>query len=397
MQRLLSQRIAALREARSAAQRTRMCRVVTQRQGVQCVVNGRTLLNFCSNDYLGLSQHPQVIAALHAASSAGSTASHLVCGHSAEHAGLEAALATWQQAPRALLFGSGYLANLAVLQALLGKGDACVQDKLNHASLIDGARLSGCTLKRYPHNDAQAAARQLQVDAQAVAVLATDGVFSMDGDVAPLAKLAAVAHAHDALLYVDDAHGAGVLGAHGRGSIAAAGLTVEDAPLRLITFGKALGGVGAAVVGTDELIEHLLQTARPGIYTTALPPMQAAATRAAVQVVQSAQGDALRAQLHANIAQFRRAAAQLGLPLMASDTAIQPLLMGADADALALSAALEAAGYWASAIRPPTVPEGSARLRITLSAAHTAQQIDGLLDALARSYTPPTQIYFSSV
>ena len=374
-----------------------MCRVVTQRQGVQCVVNGRTLLNFCSNDYLGLSQHPQVIAALHAASSAGSTASHLVCGHSAEHAGLEAALATWQQAPRALLFGSGYLANLAVLQALLGKGDACVQDKLNHASLIDGARLSGCTLKRYPHNDAQAAARQLHVDAQAVAVLATDGVFSMDGDVAPLAELAAVAHAHDALLYVDDAHGAGVLGAHGRGSIAAAGLTVEDAPLRLITFGKALGGVGAAVVGTDELIEHLLQTARPGIYTTALPPMQAAATRAAVQVVQSAQGDALRAQLHANIAQFRRAAAQLGLPLMASDTAIQPLLMGADADALTLSAALEAAGYWASAIRPPTVPEGSARLRITLSAAHTTQQIDGLLDALARSYTPPTQIYFSSV
>jgi 8-amino-7-oxononanoate synthase len=172
---------------------------------------------------------------------------------------------------------------------------------------------------------------------------------------------------------------------------------VEDAPLRLITFGKALGGVGAAVVGTDELIEHLLQTARPGIYTTALPPMQAAATRAAVQVVQSAQGDALRAQLHANIAQFRRAAAQLGLPLMASDTAIQPLLMGADADALTLSAALEAAGYWASAIRPPTVPEGSARLRITLSAAHTTQQIDGLLDALARSYTPPTQIYFSSV
>jgi 8-amino-7-oxononanoate synthase len=397
MQRLLSQRIAALGEARRTAQRTRMCRVVTQRQGVQCVVNGRTLLNFCSNDYLGLSQHPQVIAALHAASSAGSTASHLVCGHSAEHAGLEAALATWQHAPRALLFGSGYLANLAVLQALLGKGDVCVQDKLNHASLIDGARLSGCTLKRYPHNDAQAAARQLHVDAQALAVLATDGVFSMDGDLAPLAELAAVAHARDALLYVDDAHGAGVLGAHGRGSIAAAGLAVEDVPLRLITFGKALGSVGAAVVGTDELIEHLLQTARPGIYTTALPPMQAAATRAAVQVVQSAQGDALRAHLHANITRFRRGAAQLGLPLMASDTAIQPLLMGADPDALALSAALEAAGYWASAIRPPTVPEGSARLRITLSAAHTAQQIDGLLDALARSYTPPTQMYFRSV
>ena len=390
MRERLSTRVAAASAQRDATHRHRVIRTITQRAGVHCTVDGRTLLNFCSNDYLGLSQHPQLIAALHAASSAGGTASHLVCGHTAQHAALEAELAAWQHAPRALLFGSGYMANLAVLQSLLGAGDVCVQDKLNHASLLDGARLAGCQNRRYPHADAAGAARQLAAHPDGAALLVSDGVFSMDGDIAPLPALAEAARAHEATLYIDDAHGAGVLGDGGRGSLAAAGLTIADAPLRLITFGKALGSVGAAVVGATDVIEHLRQTARPGIYTTALPAAQAAVTRAALALVQADAGDALRANLHANITRFRLGAAQLGLPLLPSQTAIQPLLVGADADALALSQHLETRGYWAAAIRPPTVPAGSARLRITLSALHTAQHIDGLLEALTN--LPRTRI-----
>ena len=385
-------------------QRRRHPRTVTRRDGVRCVVDGRTLLNFCSNDYLGLAQHPQLIATLRdaAGAGAGATASHLVCGHDAQHAALEIALADWLQCERALLFGSGYLANLAVLQALLGEGDACVQDKLNHASLIDAAKLAGCTLKRYPHNDADGAARQLAAHPDGAALLASDGVFSMDGDVAPLRELATVAREHGATLYIDDALGVGVLGEAGRGSIAAAELSSCDVPLRLVTFGKALGSAGAALVGDADLIAHLAETARPHIYTTALPPAQAASTLAAVRVARSMEGDALRTRLQANIAQFRAGAQARGLPLLPSDTAIQPLLVGGNADALMLSAALEACGYWVTAIRPPTVPDGSARLRIALSALHEAAQIDGLLEALQRVrdsavQTPPTQTYLSSV
>lgn len=383
MQRLLKDRCAVSHAQRLAAQRIRTRKTVSQRQGVRCEVDGRWLLNFCSNDYLGLSQHPSVLAAFKEAACTGSGASHLVCGHTAEHVALEAALARWQQTSRALLFSSGYVANLAVLQALLEKGDVCVQDKLNHASLIDGARLAGCTLKRYPHLDVEAAARQLRSGAEGATLLATDGVFSMDGDSAPLTALARLAREQAALLYVDDAHGAGVMGDAGRGSIAAAGLTEQDVQLRLITFGKALGGAGAAVVGDAELIEHLLQTARGGIYTTALPPTQAAATQAAIALIESDAGAALRVQLQANITRFTTGALQLGLALLPSTTAIQPVLVGSDEQALALSMALEQRGYWVAAIRPPTVPEGSARLRVTLSAAHTPAQIDGLLQALA--------------
>lgn len=386
----LSDRIAAQRARREQHQRTRVRRTCLRRDGVRCEVAGvdgarRWLLNFCSNDYLGLSQHPQVLAALHAAASAGGTASHLVCGHAVEHAALEQALCNWQQAQRALLFSSGYAANLAVIQSLLGQGDVCVQDRLNHASLIDGARLSGCDFKRYPHADVEGAARQLAAHPNGAALLASDGVFSMDGDVAPLRALAAVAQDSAATLYVDDAHGAGVLGPGGCGSVAAAGLGVEEVPLRLVTFGKALGGVGAAVIGTDALVEHLLQTARAAIYTTAMPPAQAAATAAALAVVQSAEGDALRARLQENIARFRSGAVRLGLPLLPSSTAIQPLPVGEDGAALALSRALESRGYWVGAIRPPTVPEGGARLRITLGASHTDEQIDGLLTALTQA------------
>ena len=381
----LTERVLAARAQREATHRRRHLRTVTWRQGMRCKVDGRDLQNFCSNDYLGLSQDPRVIGALRdaAGEGAGAGASHLVCGHGAQHAALELELAEWLQAPRALLFGSGYMANLAVVQALLGDGDVCVQDKLNHASLIDAARLAGCTFKRYPHADAEGATRQLASHAQGAALLASDGVFSMDGDVAPLRELARVAREQQATLYIDDAHGIGVLGDAGRGSVSAAGFSARDVPLQLVTFGKALGNAGAAVFGDAELIAHLAETARPYIYTTAMPPAQAAATREAVRIARA--GDDLRERLRANIGQLKDGARARGLPLMPSDTPIQPLLVGSDTHALTMAATLEDHGYWVAPIRPPTVPEGSARLRITLSAAHDAQQIDGLLDALAHA------------
>ena len=381
----LQARAIAARAQREAAHRRRHARTVAWREGVRCSVDGREVVNFCSNDYLGLSQHPQVIAALRdaAGEGAGATASHLVCGHGAQHAALEAELADWLQVPRALLFGSGYMANLAVLQALLGDGDLCVQDKLNHASLIDAARLAGCAFKRYPHADADGAARQLATQAGGAALLASDGVFSMDGDVAPLGELARVARAQQAALYIDDAHGVGVLGEAGRGSVDHAGLASDAVPLRLVTFGKALGGAGAAVIGDADLIGHLAETARPYIYTTALPPAQVAATREAVRIART--GDGLRERLNANIERLKAGAQARGLALMPSDTPIQPLLVGSDAQALAMAAALEDQGCWVAPIRPPTVPEGSARLRITLSAAHETAQVEGLLDALAHA------------
>ena len=377
---------------RASTHRLRQRRSVLQREGVRCEVGDgvgtRWLLDFCSNDYLGLSQHPRVVNALRDAatrSGAGGVASHLVSGHAAEHAALEHALAEWLQAPRALLFGSGYLANLAVLQALLGKGDVCVQDRLNHASLIDGARLSGCTLRRYPHGDAEAAVRQFAAHPDGGALLATDGVFSMDGDIAPLRELAEATHEQGATLYVDEAHAVGVLGEQGRGSVAAAGLDTGDVPLRLVTFGKALGSVGAAVVGDAGLVEHLLQTARPGIYTTAMPPAQAAATREAVRIAQSDEGEALRERLSANIARFREAAATRGLPLLPSGTPIQPVLSGSEAMTLAMAQSLDASGFWVGAIRPPTVPEGGSRLRVTLAAHHAGDDITALVDALSHA------------
>lgn len=381
----LRERVLAIRAQREAAHRLRRRRTVARRNGMRAEVDGRWLLEYCGNDYLGLSRHPEVIAALRdgaARDGVGGMASHLVSGHAAAHDALERALADWLQAPRALLFSSGYLANLAVLQALLGDADVCVQDRLNHASLIDGARLAGCTLKRYPHVDIEGAARQLAAQPQGAALLATDGVFSMDGDIAPLGALAVVAGTHGACLYVDEAHAVGVLGEAGRGSVAAAGLGVAEVPLRLVTFGKALGSVGAAVVGDAALVEHLAQAARPGIYTTALPPAQAAATLAAVDVARGPEGEALRMRLQANIERLKAGARMRGLALMPSDTPIQPLRVDDDAIALAMAAALEARGYWVAAIRPPTVPEGSARLRITLSAQHADAEIDGLLAAL---------------
>jgi len=269
-----------------------------------------------------------------------------------------------------------------VQQALLSEEeDVCVQDRLNHASLLDATRLAGCRLRRYPHLDAEGAMRQLKHAADGAAMLATDGVFSMDGDIAPLRSLTLVARTQQALMYVDDAHGVGVVGPHGRGCVAEAGLGVADVPLQLVTLGKALGGYGALVVGDEALVRHLAETARPYLYTTALPPAQAAASLAAVKLARRDQWR--RERLAETIAAFRGGARRHGLELMASDTPIQPLLCGDEASALALSAALEQAGFLVSAIRPPTVPEGKSRLRVTLSALHTPAQVQALLDALA--------------
>jgi len=379
----LHDRVDAQRIEREGLGRRRVRRVVARRDGVGCEVDGRWLLDFCGNDYLGLAQHFAVAGALQdgaARHGAGGIASHLVSGHHAAHEALERELADWLQVPAALAFGSGFAANLAVLQSLLGDGDVCVQDKLDHASLIDAARLAGCRLRRYPHADAEGALRQLRAHPEGAAVLATDGVFSMDGDVAPLRQLALVARAQDALLYVDDAHGIGVRGPDGRGSVAEARLGIAEAPLQLATFGKALGSHGAAVCGDAVLVRHIAETARPYIYTTAIPPAQAAATLAAVKLARGEQWR--RDKLQETIAHFRAGARRRGLPLLESDTPIQPLQVGDDHAAVAMSQALEARGFWVAAIRPPTVPEGTARLRITLSAGHERLQVDALLQAL---------------
>ncbi len=386
----LRQRLKAAQQARAEARRERRLRTVLRRDGARCEVIGeggsaRWLLDFSSNDYLGLSQNFLVSGAVEDAFphlGAGSTGSHLVGGHTSAHAALEREVADWLQAERALLFGSGYLANLGVMQALLGRDDVCVQDRLNHASLIDGARLAGCTLRRYPHADAHAALRQLRAVPDGVAMLATDGVFSMDGDIAPLRELALVAKVQQALLYVDDAHGVGVVGPDGRGSLAEHGLPASAA-LQLATLGKALGGYGALVVGQAELIEHLVQTARPYIYTTALPPAQAAVALTAVRMAR--RDEWRRRKLKENIARFRANAARFGFEPLPSETPIQALPCGSEAVALAMSEALETQGFRVVAIRPPTVPEGGSRLRITLSVLHSAQDIDALAQALARA------------
>lgn len=386
-------RLAIQTADRERAALLRRARTVEHAEGPWLEIDGRRLLGFCSNDYLGLAQHPQLIAAFKRVADdegVGSTAAHLVCGHRREHTRLEEALAEWTGRERALLFSTGYAANLGVQQALLGglDGAVCVQDKLNHASLIDGSRLAGVELKRYPHADVHGAARQLASRADAPALLATDGVFSMDGDVAPLPELAGVAASEGATLMVDDAHGLGVLGAQGAGSVAAAGLGMSEVPVLMATLGKALGCAGAFVAGSAALIEGLTQFARPQVYSTAMPPALAAAALAAVTLAR--QEDWRREKLSRLIARFRRGAAELGLPLMDSATPIQPLLLG-DADAaLAASRALEAQGLLVTAIRPPTVPAGQARLRITLSAAHEEPHVDRLLAALERIRPPAT-------
>jgi 8-amino-7-oxononanoate synthase len=379
----LIQRLSVQTAERAQAQLQRRLRTITQADGVFIESDGRRLLSFCSNDYLGLAQHPKLVAALKLAADAdgvGSGSAHLICGHRREHAALEETLAQWTGRERALLFSTGYMANLGVMQALLERGELCVQDKLNHACLLDGAQLAGATLKRYPHVDVEAASRQLQSHTDACALLATDGVFSMDGDIAPLRELASLCASERATLMVDDAHGLGVLGDDGAGSVAEANLSEADVPVLMATLGKALGCSGAFVAGSAALIDGLIQFARTYIYTTAMPPALAAATRCAVGLAR--QESWRREKLGHLIQRFRDGARELGLPLVPSRTAIQPLLLGDSQRALEASQALEAKGLLVVAIRPPTIPHGQARLRITLSAAHEESHVDQLLQAL---------------
>lgn len=379
----IATRAAARLAGREAAGLRRVARTVEHADGVHLRIDGRDLVSFASNDYLGLAQHPEVVRSMQAAANrwgVGSTAAHLLGGHRAPHAELEREVAAWLGYESALLFSTGYLANLGVIAGLMQRGDVCVQDKLNHACLIDGATLAGCALRRYPHNDVDAAARQLDAAGDAPKLIATDGVFSMDGDLAPLPALAALARDRGALLFVDDAHGFGVLGPDGQGSPEHCGLGARDVPLRMVTLGKALGCGGALVLGARELVDALVQFARPFVYTTAMPPALAAAASAALAVLR--REPERRAHLQALVARFRAGATQLRYRLMESVTPIQPMWIGEADAAVALSQALMQRGWYVPAIRPPTVPEGSARLRITLSAAHTEAQVDGLLDAL---------------
>lgn len=352
-------------------------------QGVELTIDGRTLLSFCSNDYLGLANHPAVIDALRAGAGhygVGSGASHLVTGHSRAHHALEEELADFVGAERALLFSTGYMANLGVVTALTSRHSLIVEDRLNHASLIDAARLSRARVKRFAHGDASHAASCIDSRVGDL-LIASDGVFSMDGDVAPIPALAGLARRHQGWLLIDDAHGLGASGTGGRGTLAIAGVT-PGLPIVLVgTLGKAFGTFGAFVAGDALLIETLVQEARTYIYTTALPPALAEATRVALRIAREESWR--RERLAALVQRFRRGARQLGLTLTTSTSAIQPLILGSSDRAQGAARRLRDAGLLVPAIRPPTVPAGSARLRITFSALHEERHVDQLLAALA--------------
>lgn len=374
--------LAAELEALRAQGRYRQRRTLI-RKGIYCHEGDSSLLAFCSNDYLGLSQDPRLTQALAQAASRhglGSGAAHLVNGHHPAHEALEEELADAVGLPAALLFSTGYMANLGSIQALMGRGDSIIADRLNHASLVDGAQLSGARFRRYPHLDLIAAERLLAESDQGERLLVSDTVFSMDGDLALLPEMQALARQHQAWLMLDDAHGFGVLG-DGRGSLQHWGIKPGDTTLYMATLGKALGGFGAFVAGSHELVQTLINKARPSIFTTAIPPALAEANRAALRLLRTEAWR--REQLMQNIQYFRNQAAELRLPLIGSSTAIQPLLLGSEARALAWSNALEQRGLLVTAIRPPTVPPGSSRLRITLSALHSQTDIQRLLEALA--------------
>ena len=392
---LLQQRLSARLTERRTQNLLRQRRSVESPQQPALAVDGSKLLSFCSNDYLGLANHPDVVAAFKRGLDeygAGSGASHLVTGHTKAHAALEEELAAFTGRSRALLFGSGFMANVGVLTTLLDDNDHVFEDKLNHASLLDGGRFSGASFRRYPHLDMARLGASLQAaEGDGVSFVVSDGVFSMDGDLAPLGELLQTAERHNAVVMIDDAHGFGCLGATGGGIVELAqaqGVVVDEQRLPVLvgTLGKAFGTAGAFVVGSDNLIETLIQFCRPYIYTTALPAAVAVATRTSLRLAQ--QDSWRREHLLALVQRFRRGASELGLRLLDSPTQIQALLLGTPERALAASRQLEAQGILVTAIRPPTVPPGTARLRITFSAAHTEQQVDMLLAALAALQLP---------
>ena len=368
------------RQRKQNLYRTR--RILTSAQGVEVVVDGKTSISFCSNDYLGLANDTRIKDAMRAGIASygvGAGASHLVSGHFEAHHELELALAKFVGAPRALLFSTGYMANLSVVSALLARRDHVFADRLSHASLLDAAQVTQAQLRRYRHLD-QSHLESLLRQCDKERMIVTDGVFSMDGDCADIGALLKLAKHHHARLLVDDAHGIGVLGERGRGSFAAQGVMLQSPAILLGTLGKAFGTFGAFVAGEEELIETLIQSARPYIYTTALPPAVAVATRASLDIVCEEQWR--RDELFDRVRQFRTGAAQLGLSLLPSHTPIQAIVLGDAQAALAASTYLSAREILVPAIRPPTVPKGSARLRITFSALHTSAHVERLLCAL---------------
>lgn len=358
-------------------------RVVQPTQGAAVELAKQAAINFSSNDYLGLARHPKVVASFQAAANqygVGTGSAHLICGHTASHHALEEALAAFTGRERALLFSTGYMANIGVISALLKRGDYVFEDRLNHASLLDGGLLSGAKFKRYLHNTVTDLQDKIKLTERRVLIV-SDGVFSMDGDLALLPELSALAAVKNAWLMVDDAHGFGVLGETGGGSVEHYGLTPAEVPILVGTLGKSFGTFGAFVAGSEVLIETLIQHARSYLFTTALPAAIAAATHTSLELLMSENWR--REKLSQQIERFSRGATQLGLQTMPSTTAIQPILVGDNQRAVALSQRLLEQGFLVSAVRSPTVPKGSARLRITLSVNHEKQQIDQLLDALA--------------
>lgn len=356
-------------------------------QSARVESNGRQLLNFCSNDYLGLAGDRRVVEAMQRSADrygVGSGASHLVNGHRPAHAALEQTLAELVDAERAVTFSTGYMANLAIAQVFAGRGDLVVEDKLNHASLIDAGLLTRAGLRRYPHADAAQARRLLAGHESGRTLLLSDAVFSMDGDVAPVKELVDAASEHGALAVFDDAHGFGVHGPEGRGTLARFAIRPRGNVLMMGTLGKALGTFGAFVAGDAVLIELLIQKARPYIYTTAVPPALADATRAALELTRREEWR--RDKLRALVSRFRRGAEASGIPVLDSQSPIQPVVVGESEHALRMSESLRDAGVLVVAIRPPTVPAGTARLRITFSAGHTEDDVDQLLAVLAASY-----------
>ncbi len=382
----LTESLAAELQDIAAAGLSRRRRVLESPCGRIATVDGKNVLNFAANDYLGLAGNSQIARALADGAlqwGAGSGASHLVSGHLAPHEALETEIAAFTGFARALTFSTGYLANLAVTPTLAGRGAAVFADKLNHASLIDAmqlAKANGADVHRYPHNDVAALEKMLAASDAPTKLIVTDAVFSMDGDLAPLPLLFALAERYDAWLVIDDAHGFGVLGPHGRGSLAHFNLPAAPRIVLMGTLGKAAGVGGAFVAGSATAIDYLLQKGRSYIFTTAAPPAIACALSESLR--QIAAGDALRATLMARLGQLRDGLAGLPLKLLPSPTAIQPLIVGDNAAAVALSQALWQRDLWVPAIRPPTVPKGTARLRISVSAAHTEADIAQLTAAL---------------
>lgn len=382
----LTTELAAQLQDIAAAGLTRRRRVLESPCGRTAAVDGKKVLNFASNDYLGLAGNADIARALADGAlewGAGSGASHLVSGHLAPHETLEQAIAAFTGFPRALTFSTGYLANLAIVPTLAARGAMIFSDKLNHASLIDAMQLAkagGANVQRYPHCDMAALEKLLAVSEAPNRIIVSDAVFSMDGDLAPLPALFALAERHEAWLVIDDAHGFGVLGPQGRGSLAHFNLPYHPRLLLMGTLGKAAGVGGAFVAGSQTAIETLLQKGRTYIFTTAAPPAVACALAKSLEIIEH--GDARRANLFARIGQLRDGLAGLPWQLLPSATAIQPLIVGENAAVLALSTALWERGLWVPAIRPPTVPQGTARLRISVSAAHTADDIDHLIHVI---------------